>query len=104
MATAAPRALTPRCAGAATMGRTAAAVAGGYQHTCAARSDGSVWCWGWNQNSQLGAGQTANSSTPVAVQNLAGATFLSNGYQHGCAVRTGGSVWCWGDNVFGQLG
>ena len=29
---------------------------GGVGHTCASRTDASVWCWGYNANGQLGRG------------------------------------------------
>jgi alpha-tubulin suppressor-like RCC1 family protein len=29
-------------------------VAAGYNHTCALRNDGTVWCWGYNGNGELG--------------------------------------------------
>ncbi|MFK7988706.1 MAG: RCC1 domain-containing protein [Sandaracinaceae bacterium] len=35
--------------------------------TCAIREDGSVWCWGFNTNRQLGDGTRENRSMPVMV-------------------------------------
>jgi alpha-tubulin suppressor-like RCC1 family protein len=39
----------------------------GYEHTCARKSDGSVWCWGSNQFGQLGDGTDKSSNVPVRV-------------------------------------
>jgi len=65
---------------------------------------GSVKCWGYNVYGQLGNGTTTDSSTPVDVVGIAGATDISAGIWHGCAVLAGGSVKCWGWNAPGQLG
>ena len=35
--------------------------------SCAIRADGSVWCWGFNTNRQLGDGSRENRSMPVMV-------------------------------------
>ena len=44
----------------ATPGVTVDKFALGQSHTCVLLSDGSVKCWGANQNGQLGRGDTAN--------------------------------------------
>src|SRR5262249_39515169 len=44
----------------------AAAYAGG-AHTCAAKTDGSVWCWGNNQYGQIGADVGSLTTTPAQV-------------------------------------
>ena len=89
---------------------TAAALTGGYNHTCALLSNGTVQCWGANYSGQLGDGSLNNSSIPVSVSGITNAIALSSGNNndHSCAILsgglTGGPVECWGDNTFGQLG
>ncbi len=55
------------------------AIAGGYVHSLALKSDGTVWAWGSNYSGQLGDGTTTNRSTPVEVSGLnLGVTTSSN--------------------------
>lgn len=42
----------------------------GYHHTCASKSDGSVWCWGENNAGQLGDGTKVNKSSPTRVSGF----------------------------------
>ena len=42
-------------------------IATGNLHTCALISDGTVTCWGFGADGQLGTGNTNNSNIPVAV-------------------------------------
>jgi len=45
----------------------AVTVAAGYYTTCAVLTDGSVQCWGYNLEGQLGNGSTSDSILPVTV-------------------------------------
>jgi alpha-tubulin suppressor-like RCC1 family protein len=80
----------------------------GDNHTCALQSNGSVLCWGRNENGQLGdSGLTASSqATPTSVVGLNGTDTvqISAGSNHTCALKSNGSVLCWGSNLLGQLG
>jgi len=77
---------------------------GGVEDACALVAGGTVKCWGWNNYGQLGIGTYKNSSFPVAVKGLTGATAIAAGGGHTCALITGGTVKCWGLNTSGQLG
>ncbi len=76
----------------------------GYEHSCALKTDQSLWCWGGGDYGQLGNGTTAGiNSAPQQVGTKAWKSFTAGAY-HTCAVRTDGTLWCWGSNINGQLG
>src|SRR5262245_37765699 len=85
-------------------------VIAGSMHTCALRSDGTVWCWGDNAKVGLGDGTTTNRSTPVQVTEgnaqtpFTSAADIAAGDGTSCASKTNGSAWCWGGNADGQVG
>ena len=90
-------------------GRTAVAITAGGLHTCALLNDGTVRCFGWAKNGQLGYGNLNNVADPSAVPAVdlgAGRTAvaLSAGDIHTCAVLDDGSVRCWGAGLEGRLG
>ena len=79
--------------------------AGGFQ-TCAIRTGGTLWCWGYNGNGQLGIGSHTDHDLPqqVTIPAPDGWADVTSGDEQTCGIRTGGSLWCWGANEFGQLG
>jgi alpha-tubulin suppressor-like RCC1 family protein len=81
-----------------------AIVCGGY-HTCAIVG-GTVQCWGFNLNGELGNGTEQDSSIPVQVIGITAAKAIVAGENHTCALLEDGSVQCWGQNStsYGQLG
>jgi alpha-tubulin suppressor-like RCC1 family protein len=70
--------------------------AGGWS-TCATRTDGSTWCWGYGERGTLGDGNFTNSSVPVQAVGIDDARLLTLGDYTACVSRADNSVWCWGD-------
>ena len=82
------------------------AVATGANHTCAARSDGRVLCWGADNQGQLGQGPGAGPIPEPQLVQIPGDAPIdwlratNNGV---CARGVGDEVWCWGDNNNGEI-
>jgi alpha-tubulin suppressor-like RCC1 family protein len=76
------------------------------RHTCAILDNGSLYCWGYGTDGQLGDGtaSTRNSPTFIDIGSNRTAVDISTGYSHTCTILDNGSVKCWGDNSKGQLG
>ena len=81
-------------------------VSGGFFHTAAIKTDGTLWVWGSGVIGQLGnATTTLNNSTPVTT--FTGGTDwkqVSAGYNHTVAIKTDGTLWTWGNGSSGRLG
>jgi alpha-tubulin suppressor-like RCC1 family protein len=77
--------------------------AGGY-HACGITSSGAAYCWGGNNNGQLGNGTTTDNATPQPVSGAFAFTAIGAGFAHTCALVSGGATYCWGDNSSGQVG
>jgi len=72
-------------------------------HSCARRA-GSVLCWGYNLEGELGNGTLESSSVPVEVVRVRDAIELAADGWQTCARRASGGVVCWGRNDDGALG
>lgn len=80
-------------------------VAAGNHHTCAARSSGELWCWGFNRQGQAGrAGSLEQVNDPSPVPSVSRAVAVGAGALHTCFLRDDGSVRCFGSNQWGALG
>jgi len=90
----------------AALGADVAEVATSGTHTCARKTDGTLWCWGSNDSGELGDGTTTDSAAPLPVTPLgAGVRQVSTSpSSHSCALLLDGTAWCWGANSSGQLG
>jgi alpha-tubulin suppressor-like RCC1 family protein len=95
-------------------GLTFASVSAGGEHSCGVTTAGEAYCWGRNDNGELGTGSTSRlQSTPVAVAGgLTFATMSTGGLdpwggglsRYSCGVTTAGVAYCWGSNGHGELG
>lgn len=76
----------------------------GARHSCLLK-EGSLkaFCWGANDNGQLGLAPSTVRRLPVAVSALDGASISMRQAEHGCRID-GTSVTCFGRNDSGQLG
>ena len=79
---------------------------GDFTHTCAIKTNGSLWCWGQGSRGRLGHGNNTSYSAPrqVTHQGWEDWTAVSTGGEHTCGLRNGGELYCWGRNFYGQLG
>ena len=83
------------------------------RHTCARRAN-DVYCWGSNDNAQLGNSPWGLqppeyttwvvSKVAIAVPNILGSMDMGLGRWRTCALGNDTVVRCWGANQFGQLG
>ena len=98
-------------------GRTATAVGGGPNHTCAILDDESVKCWGDNYFGQAGVPTSHRGDQAGEMgENLKFVKFekekekplpeitLALGLRHTCAIDEEGGLSCWGGNDYNQLG
>ena len=77
----------------------------GDDHSCAVLSDGTVACWGDDDNGQLGDGVAGtDSGDATLVVGLSGVVDVEGGQDHTCAVTDLDELYCWGQNADGQLG
>ena len=80
------------------------AVSGGYYHSLALKSDGTLYSWGKNDRGQLGISGNENKTTPQQVGNAGDWKAVSGGGDHSLALKSDNTLYAWGANSAGQLG
>ena len=73
-------------------------------HTTILKADGTVWCYGTNENYELGNEELNTSDIPVQVQFPEGIIIkqIAVANTHNLALDTAGDVWIWGtDSILG---
>jgi alpha-tubulin suppressor-like RCC1 family protein len=87
------------------LGSHVSSLSSGYAAACAAKDDGTVWCWG-----TLGAADFTGpflnpNPTPVQIGGLPPVKTVAVGLDTACVISTKGAVLCWGDYMgSGTLG
>lgn len=81
------------------------AFAAGTNHVCAVANNRHVYCWGKNDEGEIGTG-TTSFTEPVPRRNALTVDVISvaSGGGHSCALTAGGVAYCWGRFANGQLG
>ena len=76
----------------------------GKNHSCAVKTNNTLWCWGSNDFGQLGNGTTIPEHTPIQIGVDKQWTLVNAGDNHTCAVAADNNQYCWGENFSGELG
>ena len=81
-----------------------AIIAAGSTHTCGIKNN-ELYCWGRNNDGQLGNSSKAISSidAPKIVGDSNTWNIISTGDSYTCGIDNG-ELYCWGSNGFGKLG
>jgi len=78
-------------------------VSGGMWHSCSIVNNGSVYCWGWNNEGQIGDGTGGAvhnyryNPTIVSLPSGRTATEIDLGEDSSCAILDDDSLYCWGE-------
>jgi alpha-tubulin suppressor-like RCC1 family protein len=82
-----------------------ASLSAGESHTCGITRGGSLYCWGWNLENQLGDGILSTpSAVPSGVAGITDVIGVGAGTSHSCAIDAAGAAYCWGQNLHGETG
>ena len=75
-----------------------------YVVSCGVTTSDAGYCWGSNNDGQLGTGDSSSSLAPRLVTGGIAWRSIHPGVVHGCGVATNGTGYCWGANPYGALG
>jgi alpha-tubulin suppressor-like RCC1 family protein len=78
--------------------------ADGGNHSCGVTAAGGAYCWGYNDDGQLGTGTTAEHHSPAPVSGGEDVQSIEVSTCSTCMLDQAGEVRCLGCNFWGQLG
>jgi len=87
-----------------------ATINAGRNNSFAAKTDGTVWGWGYNGNGEIGDNTFNNRYYATQVHGVGNVGFLTDvvaltaGEYHAAALKSDGSAYIWGTNGSGQFG
>src|SRR5690242_12077870 len=77
----------------------------GANHVCAVANNRHAYCWGQNNDAQIGTGSASFvEPVPQRVGIPTPLTAIAAGSAHSCAIDQTATVWCWGREANGRLG
>lgn len=79
-------------------------ITAGWEHACGLSTDGTAYCWGGNDDGQLGIDGITGTQSPRAVMTTERFSMLAAGGRFTCGLTLDGRAICWGTNAFGELG
>ena len=79
------------------------ALSAGLRSTCGITPQGAAYCWGLNDEGQLGDGTTVDSNVPVAVNTNLAFESISMAFRKACGLVSG-TAYCWGQSTLGDFG
>jgi large repetitive protein len=84
-------------------GHTFSSISAGAFYTCGVTTDHAAYCWGFNQDGQLGDSTTVSRATPTLVTGRHSfATVSAGSGSRTCGLTTSGDAYCWGAGPLGD--
>ncbi len=92
-----------------TSSQSAKTLTTGANTSCLTSFTNASWCWGENNNGQVGNMTNVDTTSAQALINnsgviASGITQIAAGRSHSCAVTKTHTIQCWGNNSDGQIG
>lgn len=72
--------------------------------SCGVEMSGKIYCWGENNNGQLGDTTLFDRGYPAPINTNQTFSKVKTGMNSACGLTPTGEVYCWGEGIYGQLG